>query len=140
MSRVGGDAQTKAVKNVASGLKLALAQFRELAAFAQFSTDLDAETKHRMTRGQLLTELLKQPQYSPMSIWEQVAILLAATEGAFDGVPIDKVKPAQHALLAQLRAEHKAKMNELDKGAKPSDVLRELILSEAKKIAKGYSA
>lgn len=140
VSRVGGDAQTKAVKSVASGLKLALAQFRELAAFAQFSTDLDAETKHRITRGQLLTELLKQPQYSPMSIWEQVAILLAATEGAFDGVPIDKVKPAQHALLAQLRAEHKAKMNELDKGAKPSDVLRELILSEAKKIAKGYSA
>src|SRR6266498_3796515 len=87
VSRVGGAAQTKAVKSVGGGLKLDLAQFRELAAFTQFSTDLDAETKQRINRGQRLTELLKQPQYSPMSIWEQVAVLLPATQGLFDAVP-----------------------------------------------------
>src|SRR5438552_1002004 len=70
VSRVGGAAQTKAVKSVAGSLRVNLAQFRELAAFAQFSTDLDKETKHRIQRGQRLTELLKQPQYSPMSVWE----------------------------------------------------------------------
>jgi F-type H+-transporting ATPase subunit alpha len=140
VSRVGGSAQTKAVKSVSGSLRLDLAQFRELAAFTQFSTDLDADTKKRINRGQRLTELLKQPQYSPLSIWEQTATLIAATEGVFDDVPMDKIKPAQHALLTQLEAEHKAKMTELNKGDKPTDVVRELILKEATKIAKGYSA
>lgn len=140
VSRVGGSAQTKAVKSVSGSLRLDLAQFRELAAFTQFSTDLDADTKKRINRGQRLTELLKQPQYSPMSIWEQVATLVAATEGVFDDVPMDKIAAAQHALLAQLGGEHKSKMNDLNKGDKPTDATRELILKEAKKIAKGYSA
>ncbi len=140
VSRVGGNAQTKAVKSVSGSLRLDLAQFRELAAFTQFSTDLDADTKKRINRGQRLTELLKQPQYSPLSIWEQIATLIAATEGIFDDVPMDKIAAAQHALLATLEAEHKAKMTELNKGDKPSDVTRELILKEATKIAKGYSA
>jgi len=140
VSRVGGSAQTKAVKSVSGSLRLDLAQFRELAAFTQFSTDLDADTKKRINRGQRLTELLKQPQYSPLSVWEQTATLIAATEGVFDEVPMDKIKPAQHALLTQLEAEHKAKMTELNKGDKPADTTKELILKEAKKIAKGYSA
>lgn len=140
VSRVGGSAQTKAVKSVSGSLRLDLAQFRELAAFTQFSTDLDADTKKRINRGQRLTELLKQPQYSPLSIWEQTATLIAATEGLFDDIPMDKIKPAQHALLTTLEAEHKAKMNDLNKGDKPEDATKELILKEAKKIAKGYSA
>jgi F-type H+-transporting ATPase subunit alpha len=140
VSRVGGSAQTKAVKSVSGSLRLDLAQFRELAAFTQFSTDLDADTKKRINRGQRLTELLKQPQYSPLSTWEQTATLLAATEGIFDDVPMDKIAAAQHALLTQLEAEHKAKMNELNKGGKPEDATRELIKKEATKIAKGYSA
>jgi F-type H+-transporting ATPase subunit alpha len=140
VSRVGGSAQTKAVKSVSGSLRLDLAQFRELAAFTQFSTDLDADTKKRINRGQRLTELLKQPQYSPLSVWEQTATLIAATEGVFDDVPMDKIKPAQHALLTQLEAEHKAKMTELNKGDKPAEATKELILKEAKKIAKGYSA
>jgi len=86
VSRVGGSAQTKAVKSVAGSLKLDLAQFRELASFAQFSSDLDEETKQRIERGQRLTELLKQKQYSPLSIAEQVVTLMAATKGAFDKV------------------------------------------------------
>lgn len=140
VSRVGSSAQTKAVKSVSGSLRLDLAQFRELAAFTQFSTDLDAETKKRINRGQRLTELLKQPQYSPMSIWEQVATLLPATEGVFDDIPMDKIAPAQQALLATLWGEHKAKMKDLSKGDKPDDATKDLILSEAKKIAKGYAA
>ncbi len=140
VSRVGGNAQTKAIKSVSASLRLDLAQFRELAAFTQFSTDLDADTKKRINRGQRLTEILKQPQYSPLSIWQQAATFIAATEGVFDDVPMDKIAPAVAALLAQLEGEHKAKMNELNKGDKPTDVMRELVIAEAQKIAKGYAA
>lgn len=138
VSRVGGSAQTKAVKSVAGDLRLSLAQFRELAAFAQFSTDLDAETKHRIERGQRLTELLKQPQYTPLSVWEQTASLLAATEGAFDDVPVEKIKDAQHALLSQLGKQYKKEMNQLNKGDKPDDKLQKLIMKVAAEIAKEY--
>ncbi len=140
VSRVGGAAQTKAVKSVAGSLRLDLAQFRELAAFAQFSTDLDPETKAKIARGQRLTELLKQPQYSPLSVWQQTASLLAATEGAFDHVPVDKVKEAQGLLLHELGSQHKNVMTELDKGDKPSDKTKEIILSVAKDITKGLEA
>jgi F-type H+-transporting ATPase subunit alpha len=135
VSRVGGSAQTKAVKSVAGSLRLDLAQFRELAAFAQFSTDLDAETKAKIERGQRLTELLKQPQYSPLSVWEQTASLLAATEGAFDGVPVEKIKEAQASLLRELYSQHRKDMETLDKGDKPDDKTKEEILKVAKNIA-----
>ena len=135
VSRVGGAAQTKAVKSVAGSLRLDLAQFRELAAFAQFSTDLDADTKAKIERGQRLTELLKQPQYSPLSVWEQTASLMAATEGAFDKVPVEKVKEAQNALLHQLHAENRKEMNELNKGDKPSDVVKAAIMKVAQDVA-----
>jgi F-type H+-transporting ATPase subunit alpha len=138
VSRVGGDAQTKAVKSVAGSLRLNLAQFRELAAFSQFSTDLDAETKHRIERGQRLTELLKQPQYSPYAVWEQTAMLLAATEGCFDKVPVEKIEKAKEALLSRLNAKHKKVMSELDKGDKPTDLMRKTILDIAKAIAEEY--
>ncbi|MGH7196345.1 MAG: F0F1 ATP synthase subunit alpha [Candidatus Saccharimonadales bacterium] len=140
VSRVGGAAQTKAVKSVSGSLRLDLAQFRELAAFTQFSTDLDAETKKRINRGQRLTELLKQPQYSPMSVWEQVAVLLPATEGVFDTVPVEKLHDVTRALLAELWADHKDAMKELSKGDKPSDDVKKLVLDAAKKIAKGYES
>lgn len=138
VSRVGGSAQTKAVKSVAGGLRLNLAQFRELAAFAQFSTDLDAETKHRIERGQRLTELLKQPQYSPLSVWEQTTILMSAIDGVFDTVPIDRVKKAADAMLAELRRSHVKAMNKLNEGDKPDDKMRAMILDTAKKIAKEF--
>jgi F-type H+-transporting ATPase subunit alpha len=138
VSRVGGAAQTKAVKAAAGPLRLNLAQFRELAAFAQFSTDLDAETKSRIERGQRLTELLKQPQYSPLGVWEQTASLLAATEGAFDDVPVAHIKKAQAALLAALHQEAKKEMTKLNEGDKPSDETKALILKAAKQVAKEY--
>ncbi len=138
VSRVGGAAQTKAVKSVAGSLRLNLAQFRELAAFAQFSTDLDAETKHRIDRGQRLTELLKQPQYSPYSVWEQTAMLMSATEGAFDKVAVDKIGSAKEGLLARLNSKHSKVMSELNKGDKPTDAMKKTILDSAKTIAEEY--
>lgn len=138
VSRVGGSAQTKAVKGVAGNLRLSLAQFRELAAFAQFSTDLDAETKQRIERGQRLTELLKQPQYSPLSVWQQTAVLMAANEGAFDTIPVGDVKKAQETLLSRLHKDHRKLMDTLDKGDKPTDDIAKAIVDTAKAIAKGY--
>jgi len=99
VSRVGGDAQTKAMKKVAGGLRLDLAQFRSLAAFAQFGSDLDKATKRQLDRGLRLTELLKQPQYSPLLLSDQVAILYAGTKGLLDNVPLDRVKEWQTAFL-----------------------------------------
>ena len=138
VSRVGGSAQTKAVKSVAGNLRLSLAQFRELAAFAQFSTDLDPETKQRIERGQRLTELLKQSQYAPLSVWQQTAVLHAANEGGFDAVPVGDIKKAQDALLQTLHTQHKKAMTELDKGDKPTDETKALIVKVANEIAKEY--
>lgn len=139
VSRVGGAAQTKAVKSVAGPLRLNLAQFRELAAFAQFSTDLDAETKQRIERGQRLTELLKQPQYSPMSIWQQTATLLAANQGCFDSIPLEDIKHAQEALLTTLHREHRKSMDGLNGGDKPTEDTTRAIVEAAGQIAKSYA-
>ena len=139
VSRVGGSAQTKAVKSVAGSLKLDLAQFRELASFAQFSSDLDDETKRRIERGQRLTELLKQKQYSPLSIAEQVVTLMAATKGAFDNVPTDKMKEAQAELISLIERDHKDVVKELNTGAKPTDELEKKVLSAAEKIAHSFA-
>jgi F-type H+/Na+-transporting ATPase subunit alpha len=99
VSRVGGDAQTKAMKRVAGGLRLDLAQFRSLAAFAQFGSDLDKATQAQIDRGLRLTELLKQGQYSPLPMAEQVALLYAGTKGYLDAIPVARVKDWQEAFL-----------------------------------------
>lgn len=138
VSRVGGDAQTKAIKAAGGSLKLALAQFRELAAFSQFSTDLDAETRHTIERGQRLTELLKQPQFSPYAIWEMYSVLYAANEGAFDVVPLEKIEAAREALLRELKSKHAKLVETLNTGAKPDDKDNEAVLKVAKQIAKQY--
>lgn len=138
VSRVGGSAQTKAVKSVSGNLKLGLAQFRELASFAQFGSDLDEATKSQIERGQRLTELLKQPQYQPMSVWEQVASIVAVSNGSFDVVAVNKIKDAQMALLTDLWSEHKDVMKELNKGGKPTDEQLETIKKAADKVAKGF--
>ena len=138
VSRVGGNAQTKAIKAAGGGLKLALAQFRELAAFSQFSTDLDAETRHTIERGQRLTELLKQPQYSPYAIWEMYASLYAATQGAFDSVPLEKIKPAEEALHRELKNKHAKLIAALNTGDKPTDAQNDTVLKVAKAIADSY--
>ena len=138
VSRVGGAAQTKAVKSVGGNLKLGLSQFRELASFAQFGSDLDDATKAQIDRGQRLTELLKQPQYQPMSVWEQFVSIHAVTSGAFDSVPVAKIKEAQATLLTQLWKNSKDAMRELNKGAKPTDEQLRVIDEATQVAAKGF--
>lgn len=141
VSRVGGAAQTKAVKSVSGHLKLGLSQFRELASFAQFGSDLDEATKKQIDSGQRLTELLKQPQYQPMGIWEQVASVYAVNSGAFDKVPVSAIKAAQEATLTKLWKDHKKDMQELNKGGEKIDddnKYAKLILKIAKATAKGF--
>ncbi len=139
VSRVGGSAQTKAVKSVSGSLRLNLAQYRELAAFAQFGSDLDKETRDRLNRGVRLTELLKQPQYQPMSVADQVATLIAADSGHFDEVPVEKIKDAQSALLSELHSSHKKSMETLDKGDKADEKLVADIEKVAAKVVKGFA-
>jgi F-type H+/Na+-transporting ATPase subunit alpha len=99
VSRVGGDAQTKAMKQVAGMLRLDLAQYRDLAAFAQFASDLDRSTRAQLERGQRMTELLKQPQYEPMPFARQVIAIFAGTRGYLDDVPVDRVGDFERSLL-----------------------------------------
>ena len=103
VSRVGGDAQTKAMKQVAGQLRLEMAQFRELAAFAQFGSDLDESTLRRLERGQRLTEILKQPQYTPMPLEDQVILIYAGTNGYSDGVAVDAMREYEQDLLDFMR-------------------------------------
>ncbi|MFA6699635.1 MAG: F0F1 ATP synthase subunit alpha [Thiomicrospira sp.] len=106
VSRVGGAAQTKAIKKLGGGIRLDLAQYRELAAFAQFASDLDAATKAQLERGKRVTELMKQKQYSPLSIAEMATSLYAANEGFLDDVEVSKVGAFEAALHAYLNASH----------------------------------
>lgn len=106
VSRVGSAAQTKAMKKVAGSIKLELAQYREMAAFAQFGSDLDASTQKLLNRGARLTELLKQAQFSPMPFEEQVASIFAGTQGYLDTVAVNDVTRYEQAMLADLRANH----------------------------------
>ena len=140
VSRVGGAAQPPLIKSVAGSLRINLAQYRELAAFSQLSGDLDEQTIGRLTRGRLLTEILKQPQYNPMSVWQQAAGIIAATEGALDEVPVENVKALQAALLTELERKHKHKklVDELAKGGKPTDQQKKAIVDVAKSLAKAY--
>jgi F-type H+-transporting ATPase subunit alpha len=104
VSRVGGAAQTKIIKKLGGGVRLALAQYRELAAFAQFASDLDAATRAQLERGERVTELMKQKQYSPLSVAEMALSLFAVNEGYLDKVPADKVVAYEEALHDFARA------------------------------------
>jgi F-type H+-transporting ATPase subunit alpha len=106
VSRVGSSAQTKATKKVAGKIKGELAQYREMAAFAQFGSDLDAVTQRLLNRGARLTELLKQPQFSPLKMEEQVCVIWAGTNGYLDGLPVSRVRAFEDGLLALLRSTH----------------------------------
>ncbi|MEM6745657.1 MAG: F0F1 ATP synthase subunit alpha, partial [Pseudomonadota bacterium] len=114
VSRVGSSAQTKAMKSVAGSIKLELAQYREMAAFAQFGSDLDAATQRLLNRGARLTELLKQAQYSPLTNAEQVCVIFAGTEGFVDDVAVGDVTRFESGLLAHLRGKHQALLDEIE--------------------------
>ena len=104
VSRVGSAAQIKAMKQVAGKIKLELAQYREMAAFAQFSSDLDPSTQKMLARGARLTELLKQPQYHPLAVEEQVISVFAGTRGYLDNLPVEQVGKFEHHLLTEIKA------------------------------------
>ena len=106
VSRVGGDAQTKAIKQVAGRLRLDMAAYREVAAFAQFGSDLDKTTQAQLARGQRMQEILKQPQYQPYELEQEVVVLFAATRGYADDVPVDKIVEWEEALLRSMEASH----------------------------------
>jgi F-type H+-transporting ATPase subunit alpha len=106
VSRVGSAAQVKAMKQVAGKIKGELAQYREMAAFAQFGSDLDAVTQRLLARGARLTELLKQPQFSPLKVEEQVVVIFAGTRGYLDPLPVNAVSKFEAQLLRHLRESH----------------------------------
>ncbi len=114
VSRVGGAAQTKAIKKLGGGIRLALAQYRELAAFAQFASDLDEATRKQLERGKLVTELMKQNQYSPMSISEMAVTLYAVNKGYMDDVDVKKALAFEAALQAFMKSKHGALMNTIE--------------------------
>jgi len=115
VSRVGGAAQTKVIKKLGGGVRLALAQYRELAAFAQFASDLDEATRQQLDRGRMFTELMKQAQYSPLSVSNMAVTLLAANKGFFDDVPTDKVLAFEAGLHGHMKSKYKKLMNAVEK-------------------------
>ncbi len=123
VSRVGSNAQIKAMKKVAGKLRLELAQFRELAAFAQFSSDLDEETKKRIERGKRLTEILKQDQYEPMPVEKQVAVIFATVNGLLDDIEVEKMKEFEKQYLEFMTDKHQ---DILDKIAEEEDISEEV--------------
>src|SRR5262249_51436681 len=113
LSRVGGTPQVKAMKQVAGPLRLSLAQYRELEAFAQFGSDLDAATQKQLARGARLVEVLKQPQYQPVPVEKQVAIIFAVTNGYLDDVPAPHIRQGERDFVDSLEAQHPAVLNDL---------------------------
>ncbi|MGE0798329.1 MAG: F0F1 ATP synthase subunit alpha [Lautropia sp.] len=118
VSRVGGAAQTDLIKKLAGGSRIALAQYRELAAFAQFASDLDAATRKQLDRGRLVTELMKQPQYAPLQVWEQALTLFAANNGYYDDIEVNKALPTDRALREFAKAKYGAFVDELERDKK----------------------
>jgi F-type H+-transporting ATPase subunit alpha len=126
VSRVGGDAQTRAMSKVAGGLRLDLAQFRSLAAFAQFGSSLDKSTQAQLDRGLRLTELLKQPQYQPIPLADQVALIFAGTRSLIDQVPVDRVKEWQAGFLRTFNTQYSELAATIGTGAWNDDIVAQL--------------
>ena len=118
VSRVGGAAQTDLIKKLGGGVRLALAQFRELAAFAQFASDLDEATRKQLDRGRMVTELMKQPQYQPLQVWEMALTLFAANNGYFDDIEVGKALAAEKALREFARTKYAALVEEMERDKK----------------------
>ncbi len=139
VSRVGSSAQTKAMRQVAGSIKLELAQYREMAAFAQFGSDLDAATQQLLARGARLTELLKQPQYSPLTMDEQVVVIFAGVRGYLDKIDVGQIGDFEKQLLSEMHAKHQDILDTiLSEGALSGDVetkLSEILDSFSKTFA-----
>jgi F-type H+-transporting ATPase subunit alpha len=136
VSRVGGAAQTKVIKKLGGGVRLALAQYRALAAFAQFASDLDAASKRQLDRGVRVTELMKQKQYSPLTVAEMALSLCAVNEGFLDDVPVEKVVEFETELHAHAHANSKALLDKLDKSGDYDDA----VAAEIKKAVETFKS
>ncbi len=139
VSRVGSSAQIKAMKQVAGSIKGELAQYREMAAFAQFGSDLDAATQRLLNRGARLTELLKQPQFSPLKTEEQVCVIFAGVNGYLDKLPVNKVGDFEKGLLNSLRNDHKAILDDIRKEQALSDSIRDRLKAAIDAFAKNFA-
>ncbi len=139
VSRVGGAAQTKAMKKVSGSMKLDLAQYREMAAFAQFGSDLDASTQKLLNRGARLTELLKQPQFSPMPFEEQTVSIFAGTNGYLDAVPTDRVTEYESAMLSYMRSEHADVLATIRTTGKFEDDTKKTVIDALETFAKHFA-
>ncbi|MEM8552437.1 MAG: F0F1 ATP synthase subunit alpha [Pseudomonadota bacterium] len=140
VSRVGSSAQIKAMKQVAGPIKGELAQYREMAAFAQFGSDLDATTQRLLARGSRLTELLKQPQFSPLTTPEQVTVIFAGVNGYLDKVPVDKVVNYEAGLLRLARSQHRDLLDAIAKEKQLTDDIREKLKSMVEDYTKTFVA
>ncbi|MBS3850237.1 F0F1 ATP synthase subunit alpha [Devosia sp. J2-20] len=140
VSRVGSSAQVKAMKQVAGSLKGELSQYREMAAFAQFGSDLDAATQRLLNRGARLTELLKQPQFSPLKMEEQVAVIFAGANGYLDSVPVNKVGDFEQTVLSALRGKYADLLKTIATDKALSDDTRAALKSALDEIKKTYAA
>jgi F-type H+-transporting ATPase subunit alpha len=136
VSRVGGAAQTKIVKKLGGGVRLALAQYRELAAFSQFASDLDSATRKQLERGSRIMEVMKQPQYSPMSVAEMAVTLFAVNEGLLDDVAVNKVRAFEDGLQAYMKQKHQALLDKINTAPEFNDV----VAGELREAAKSFKA
>jgi F-type H+-transporting ATPase subunit alpha len=139
VSRVGSAAQTKAMKKVSGSIKLELAQYREMAAFAQFGSDLDASTQKLLNRGARLTELLKQKQFSPLPFEEQTASIFAGTNGYLDGIPVTDVTRYEESMLADLRANHAGILKTIRDSRDFSDDSKKALMAALDKFTKNFA-
>ena len=140
VSRVGSSAQIKAMKQVAGPIKGELAQYREMAAFAQFGSDLDVSTQRLLARGERLTELLKQDQYSPLQVEEQVVVIYAGTRGYLDDVAVGDVRKYEKDLLAHFHSEHSSILSDIASEKKLSDDLENRMKSAIDNFTKNFAA
>ncbi|HET6364733.1 MAG TPA: F0F1 ATP synthase subunit alpha [Nitrospirota bacterium] len=140
VSRVGGSAQIKAMKQVAGTLRLDLAQYRELAAFAQFGSDLDKATLAQLNRGQRMVELLKQDQYVPMLVEQQILVIFAGTNGFVDDVPVNAVKKFEQELLRFMASKHQAVLDDIKSKKQIDDDLKARIKSAIEEFKKSFTA
>jgi F-type H+/Na+-transporting ATPase subunit alpha len=139
VSRVGGNAQVKAMKKVSGTLRLDLAQYRELEAFSKFGSDLDPSTQRQLRRGERLVELLKQGQYQPFPVEEQIVAIYAATKGLFDLVPTQRVKEFEKELIERMRTKHGADLKSIRDTGTMGDETMSLIEKEAKDLLEVYN-
>jgi F-type H+-transporting ATPase subunit alpha len=139
VSRVGSAAQVKAMKQVAGRIKGELAQYREMAAFAQFGSDLDAATQRLLNRGARLTELLKQSQFSPLKVEEQVVVIFAGTSGYLDPLPVNRVRAFENGLLSHLRGKHAAILDAIRASGELADDTRKKLVAAIDAFAKSFA-